>query len=542
MNMQEKAQGEKQSGRTENQGKVWLVGAGPGDAGLLTLRGREVLENAQSVVYDALVGDGILGWIPENAEQIYVGKRGGSHTKSQEEINQILVEEARKGRRVVRLKGGDPFVFGRGSEEALVLRDHGIPFEIVCGVTSAVAVPAACGIPVTHRGMAPSFHVITGHRKNGEPAHMDYSALAREGGTLIFLMGVTSAETICRGLIEGGMDRHTPAALLEKGTTAGQRKVISTLERLWEDGKSQNIKPPAIIVVGEVCSLSKNLAWLEDKPLFGAKILVTRPKRRSAGMARRLREAGAEVVELPAAEPRLVEDTSALDHVLERLADFGWAVFTSPSGVELFFEYMRREKKDIRLLMGLKFAVIGAGTAEALSRYGFYPDYMPESYYAKELGRGLAETICRELEEEKNRRGTGSGASGCGKPVKVLLLRAQKASPELGRELDRAEIPFEDTVLYRTELPALSMQAERVKTLLAKKAFDYVTFTSESTVKGFLELLSPDREELCGFTAVCIGEMTEKAAREAGMRTAVSEVPSMDSMAERMIDLRSFRA
>ena len=321
---------------------------------------------------------------------------GAAPTQSlREEIDQILVEEARKGRRVVRLKGGDPFVFGRGSEEALVLRDHGIPFEIVCGVTSAVAVPAACGIPVTHRGMAPSFHVITGHRKNGEPAHMDYSALAREGGTLIFLMGVTSAETICRGLIEGGMDRHTPAALLEKGTTAGQRKVISTLERLWEEsGKSQNIKPPAIIVVGEVCRYSQRTwrGWKDHKPLFGAKILVTRPKRRSAGMARRLREAGAEVVELPAAEPRLVEDTSALDHVLERLADFGWAVFTSPSGVELFFEYMRREKKDIRLLMGLKFAVIGAGTAEALSRYGFYPDL----YAGKILREGAWQRACRD--------------------------------------------------------------------------------------------------------------------------------------------------
>ena len=180
------------------KGKVWLVGAGPGDAGLLTLRGREVLEAAQSVVYDALVGDGILGWIPEGASQIYVGKRGGSHTKSQSEINQILVEEASKGRRVVRLKGGNPFVFGRGSEEAQVLSEHKIPFEVVPGVTSAVAVPAYCGIPVTHRGIAPSFHVITGHRKNGEPAEMDYAAMVREGGTLIFLMGVTSAEHICQ--------------------------------------------------------------------------------------------------------------------------------------------------------------------------------------------------------------------------------------------------------------------------------------------------------------------------------------------------------
>ena len=234
------------------KGKVWLVGAGPGDAGLLTLRGREVLEAAQSVVYDALVGDGILGWIPEGASQIYVGKRGGSHTKSQSEINQILVEEASKGRRVVRLKGGDPFVFGRGSEEAQVLSEHKIPFEVVPGVTSAVAVPAYCGIPVTHRGIAPSFHVITGHRKNGEPAEMDYAAMVREGGTLIFLMGVTSAEHICQELIRSGMDKDTPAALLERGTTAGQRKVISTVERLWEDGKKAGIKPPAIIAVGEV--------------------------------------------------------------------------------------------------------------------------------------------------------------------------------------------------------------------------------------------------------------------------------------------------
>lgn len=507
------------------KGKVWLVGAGPGDAGLLTLRGREVLERAECVVYDALVGDGILGWIPETAVQFYVGKRGGAHTKTQEEINRLLVEEAGKGRRVVRLKGGDPFVFGRGSEEAQELRANGIPFEVVPGVTSAVAVPAYCGIPVTHRGTAPSFHVITGHRKNGEPARMDYSAMVREGGTLVFLMGVTSAEQICRGLMEGGMDPSVPAALLEKGTTAGQKKVISTVGRLWEDGKRCGIRPPAIIVVGEVCGLSETCGWLEEKPLFGEKILVTRPKRRSGKMAARLRDAGAEVVELPAANPRLVEkkeEREALKRAVLRAGagEFEWIAFTSPSGVELFFEYMREERLDRRLLMGAKFAVIGKGTANSLEEYGFYADYMPNRYYAEELGRGLSERIAREAEGKK--------------PRPVLLLRAKKASPLLTDRLSEAGIPFEEIPLYDTELPAASPQAERVKRLLAGGAFSLVTFTSASTVEGFLALLKPGREELSGFTAVCIGEQTAAAARAAGMRTVVSDVPSLDSMAECM--------
>lgn len=504
-------------------GKVWLVGAGPGDAGLLTIRGREVLEQAQSVVYDALVGDGILGWIPEGARQIYVGKRGGSHTKSQEEINQILVEEASQGRRVVRLKGGDPFVFGRGSEEAQILRSRRIPFEVVPGVTSAVAVPAYCGIPVTHRGVAPSFHVITGHRKNGEPAEMDYAAIVKEGGTLIFLMGVTSAEHICQELIRGGMAGNTPAALLERGTTAGQRKVISTVERLWEDGKRAGIKPPAIIVVGEVCSLSDTCGWLEEKPLFGQKVLVTRPRRRSSGMARRLREASAEVVELPSAEPKLVQDEKELQALREAVLQIGrfqWAVFTSPSGVELFFEFMKREKLDFRRLMGLRFGVIGEGTRRALQSYGFFADYMPERYYARDLGKGLAEKLLKD-------------AQG-GKPGAVLLLRARKASEALTEELVKAGIEIEEKALYDTAVPDCSPQAERIKELLKKQDFSFVTFTSASTVEGFLKLLNPSEEELSGFTAVCIGEETEKAARAAGMTAIVSEIPSMDSMAECM--------
>lgn len=512
------------------KGKVWLVGAGPGDAGLLTLRGREVLEQADSVIYDALVGDGILGWIPEQAKQIYVGKRGGSHSKSQEEINQILVEEARKGRHVVRLKGGDPFVFGRGSEEACLLRERKIPFEIVPGVTSAVAVPAYCGIPVTHRGIASSFHVITGHRKNGESAKMDYHAMMKEGGTLIFLMGVTSAEQICRGLIEGGLDPATPAALLEKGTTSGQRKVISTVESLWEDGKRQNIQPPAIIVVGEVCSLEKTCSWIEEKPLFGIKVLVTRPRRRSAGMTSRLRKAGAEVVELPAAELRLVEeaaDRRALRKTVLRMKEFDWLAFTSPSAVELFFEYLREERMDHRLLMNLQFAVIGKGTADSLEKYGFYADYIPERYYAKDLGQGLAEEILRQKDEEKQ-----------GIPLKkVLLLQGRKASEELKRELEKAQIPFENRVLYDTKIPAISAQTERVRELLKKHAFSFVTFTSASTVEGFLALLRPDWEDITGFTAVCIGEQTRTAAQAAGMKTAVSKIPSMDSMMELMEEM-----
>lgn len=491
-------------------GRVWLVGAGPGDTGLLTLKGKRILEEAQVVVYDALVGTGILGFIPETAEAVYVGKRGGCHEKAQEEINEILVNEGKKGKKVVRLKGGDPFVFGRGSEEAQALRVAGIPFEVVPGVTSAVSVPAYSGIPVTHRGLASSFHVITGHRRAGEALCLDYEGLARLEGTLIFLMGLSAAEEICQGLISAGMDENRPAALLQEGTTAGQKKVVSTLASLVLDGREAGIRPPAILVVGEVCGLESSCKWAETMPLFGRRILVTRPVRRAKRMTESLRSEGADVIELPAVETRLIEDNRALLQAVERMDSFDWLAFTSPSGVELFLQYLRDKRMDIRRLPPLKIAVIGRATGKRLEEAGIYADYMPERFYAASLGEGLAERL--------------SGKE------RLLILRAKEASCHLTAPLDANGVEYEDIPLYETVVLPEQPHILSVKKLLKEKQFDYITFTSGSTVEGFMDSLHPDADELSGFTAVCIGESTAERAKQWGMRCIVSEVPSVDSM------------
>lgn len=496
------------------KGKVWLVGAGPGDAGLLTVKGAKALANAQTVVYDALVGEGVLGKIPESAKQIYVGKRGGNHAKTQDEINYILVDAAENGNRVVRLKGGDPFVFGRGSEEAKVLREQKIPFEIIPGVTSAVSVPAYCGIPVTHRGIATSFHVITGHFKNGEPVILDFEAFVRTEGTLIFLMGLSSAKEICEGLLNAGMSADMPAALLQEGTTARQKKVISTLEKLIEDGRNAGIKAPAIIVVGEVCNLEEVCRWAEDRPLFGKRVLVTRPRRRAGRMAELLEESGAEAIEFPVIETRLVEEQKAIENAVLNINKFDWLAFTSPSGVEHLLEYLKVNRLDIRILGDVKIAVIGRATGDSLQKAGIYYDYMPERFYAADLGEGLA----KKMEKSE----------------KLLILRAREASPKLLKPLNEAGICYEDNPLYETLYPSDNPAAFRIKEMLKAGEFDFVTFTSASTVKGFLKIFSEEEEILNCFVAVCIGEETAGIVKKYGMNYLVSEIPDMESMIKRM--------
>lgn len=493
--------------------KVYLVGAGPGDFGLLTIKGKELLMEAETVVFDALCSDEILGLIPEGARQIYVGKRSGSHSRTQEEINRILVEEGKQGRLVVRLKGGDPFVFGRGGEEAAALSEHHIPFEVVPGVTSAVAAPAYCGIPVTHRKMASSFHVITGHAGKGKTLSIDYEALVRCGGTLIFLMGVEAAPAIRRGLLEAGMDPETPAAFLQEGTTPGQKKVISTLKHLIADGEKAGISPPAVVIVGQVCSLEDRCSWAEKRSLSGKRVLVTRPRSRASLMTARLRAAGAQVMELPAVRLKLPEDFKYIDRAIDGISRYGWLVFTSPGGAEIFFERMAKLHRDIRRLSGIKIAVIGTATGEIFLKRGICPDYIPERYYAKELGEGLAKKAVGE---------------------RVLILRSKKGSPMLTHPLAEAGVEYDDIVLYEPVQAAAHAMAKRAGLLLKQRSFDYVTFTSGSTVHGFMETFKPGKNEIEGFMAVCIGEETKRAASACGMKCIMAAVPSIDSMIEEM--------
>lgn len=493
-------------------GKVWLVGAGPGDAGLMTLRGREVLQQAEVVVYDALVGPAILDMIPDAAELIYVGKRANRHAMVQPDINRVLLEQARAGRRVVRLKGGDPFLFGRGGEELELLSENGIPFEVVPGVTSAFAVPAYNGIPVTHRDYCASVHVITGHRRAGEALDIDFGALKRAGGTLVFLMGVSALQDIVRGLVAAGMPGDTPAAVLEKGATARQRRVTATLDTIVERCRAANVQTPAIIVVGGVCALAERFAWMERRPLFGVRAIVTRPRHLVSGLAAMLRQEGAEVVELPSIRiaPVRGDAWQRVETALSGLAagHYDWLVFTSPSGVRVFMEALM-EKYDLRALAGVNLAVIGEGSARELRRYGLRADFMPSVYDGETLGREL--------------RGV------CGPGARLLIPRAaignRELIQELGDDVAVTDLPTYDTEYVRS--PVIDAAA-----LLEPGRADFAVFTSASTVRGFAAA-TPELD-FSSVNAVCIGRQTAAEAQKRGMRVWVAEKATLEALVQRV--------
>ena len=488
-------------------GKVWLVGAGPSDGGLLTLKGKAVLDQAEVVVYDALVGPEILAWIPPQAEKINVGKRAGHHRKTQEEINRILLEKALEGRRVVRLKGGDPFLFGRGGEELELLTDHGVAYEVVPGVTSAVAVPAYCGIPVTHRDYCSSVHIITGHKRQGVPLDLPFRALAETGGTLVFLMGLTALPEICQGLLSAGMSPETPAAVLEQGTTAFQRSLVGNLETLPRRAAEAGIQTPAIIVVGGVCACQERFAWREKLPLFGCRAVVTRPRERVGTLAARLRTLGAEVLEVPAIATVPLDVVPGWEDFLGRLEEPSWLVFTSGRGVELFLEKLQASGRDIRALCQAKLAAIGPGTEAELQRRGLFADLVPQVFDGQHLGAALAPRL------EPGSR--------------VWLPRAKQGSRELLEELNQApgavvrELPLYDTVYEPAG--ALDLDAE-----LRKHPETLAVFTSASTVRGFAAMA--EDLDLTALRAVCIGPQTGAAARTLGMEVRTAEHATIDSL------------
>ena len=498
----------------KKQGKVWLVGAGPGDVGLFTIKGKQVLEQAEVVVYDSLVGDGVLAMVPKTARLINVGKRAGHHTMKQEMINQVLLEDAQKGYRVVRLKGGDPFLFGRGGEELELLTEHEIPYEVVPGVTSSIAVPAYNGIPVTHRDYCSSVHIITGHKKAGQAYNIDFEALVRTGGTLVFLMGVTALQDICSNLMSAGMNPDTPAAILQQGTTAGQKRIVATVATLKEEVDRQGIETPAIIVVGGVCEVADRFGWYEKLPLAGCKVLVTRPKELISSMAQKLREQGAEVLELPAIAVAPVNDRSIIKECLEKLDTYQWIAFTSPSGVRIFFELLMEEGKDIRSLGRAKIAAIGKGTQKALKERGLYPDLMPEVFDGASLGRKMAQ----ECE---------NGAS-------ILIPRAAIGNKEIMEELSkRPDLHVDDLATYDTAYESQELIDEAKEFEDGK--IDYAVFTSASTVKGFVKAVPG--LDYTKVKAACIGKQTQAEAARYGMTTYVAKEASIDSLVELVIEL-----
>ena len=495
-------------------GKVWLVGAGPGDIGLFTLKGAAVLQQADVVVYDSLVGEGVLAKIPEHARLINVGKRANHHTMVQEDINKVLLEEAEKGNKVVRLKGGDPFLFGRGGEELELLSENGIPYEIVPGVTSPISVPAYNGIPVTHRDFCSSLHIITGHKRAGQEYDIDFKALTRTKGTLVFLMGIAALEDICKGLLTGGMDPDMPAAVLQKGTTAGQKRVVATVGTLKEEVDRQGIETPAIIVVGKVCSLADKFAWYEKLPLAGWKVLVTRPRQHISKTADFLRQKGAEVLELPSICTVPVEDNSRLYEAFEKLDTYQWIIFTSPAGVEIFFDEMDRKEMDVRSLGQAKIAVIGEGTKKKLKEHHLLADFVPSVYDGDTLGAELA----KELQGNE----------------KILIPRAEAGNKKLTELLEQTGAKVDDIATYTTCYEKSRLIDEKKE--LETGSVDCVVFTSASTVKGFVE--GTQGLDYTKVKAACIGKQTKSAADAYGMQTRMAKKATIESLIELVEEMK----
>ncbi len=498
-----------------SNGKVYLVGAGPGDPGLLTIRAKFLLETCDVLIYDNLVNERIISsFKSEGCESIYVGKSGASHTMEQEEINKLIVEKASGGNMVVRLKGGDPFIFGRGGEEALHCAEYGVPFEIVCGVSSAYAVPAYAGIPVTNRGYSSSVAFITGHE---DPAKLEsdirWDRIATGVQTLVFLMGVKNLPLIVTQLMRHGLDPSTPAAVIENGCGPSQRSVAGTLLDIAEKVTSSGIRPPSVIVVGDVVSLRERINWYEKRPLFGKTVLVTRSREQASGLASRLEELGALVVETPVIRILPPADPVPLREAAKQSNSYDWIIFTSVNGVRHFFGNLFEMGLDSRNLSPARICAIGTATSDMLKCYGVIADCIPEKFVSKELVRVLKE------------RGEIKGK-------KFLLPRADIAPREMADTLreEGAEL-VDDIVAYRT--------AEDDSSILAEIDFDLVTFTSSSTVKNFDRIFRRiGLNEAKTVRCAAIGPVTAHTALEFGYSVeTVAEVHTIDGLIEAILGL-----
>ena len=479
------------------QGIVYLIGAGPGDPGLFTIKGKKVLETADVVIYDRLIGQDILDYAPQDAEFIYVGKASSNHALPQDEINKLLVQKAREGKIVARLKGGDPFVFGRGGEEAQFVHQHGLRFEIVPGITSAVAVPAYAGIPVTHRDATSSFAVITGHEKPGKAvSSIQWDKIATGIGTLVFLMGVENLEFIVSNLLEAGRSPDTPVALIRRGTLPDQAVISGTLADIVEKVRQANFKPPAIIVVGETVGLRQELKWRENGPLWGAKIVVTRARAQASGLLELIRDEGGEAIEFPSIEIVKEDNLTALYKALAELNDYAWIIFTSANAVEIFFKELRLREIDIRQLRGIRICAIGPATAAQLTRRGLLVDLMPTEY--------RAEGIIAEL---KNLIKPGE---------RILLPRARGAREVLPESMRQLGAVVDEVIIYQAA-PTSHVNPSRLQNIRDGEV-DYITFTSSSTVKNFVNIIGS--ENIKDFNAkvkvACIGPITARTAQENG--------------------------
>ena len=475
---------------------VFLVGAGPGDPGLLTLRAKHLIETADVLVYDYLAAEPILAFAAPECERIYVGKRAKAHTMSQDGINALLVRLALEGKRVVRLKGGDPFVFGRGGEEAQVLRAAGIEFEVVPGITAGIAAPAYAGIPVTHRAHNTAVTFVTGHEDPSKDlSTLDWSKLADPHQTLVFYMAMSNLAQISAALIRHGLAAVTPVAIVHEGTKPAQQTLVTTLENASADAERARIGPPAIVVVGDVVGLREELRWFDRRPLFGKRVLITRQAPSSDAFAERLREAGAEPVLAPLIRIVPPEDAQAAAAAVRTIGDFDWVVFSSRNGVERFWQELAGAQLDARALSGVRIAAIGPRTAEALQTRGITPDFVPSRYVSESVAEGL---LARTKPSDR-----------------VLLFRAQEARdvlPDTLRHAGRAVTVVAAYRAVRAPVPDLARLVERC---------DILTFTSAGIVRSFVSQLEDAVAATRGKIVACIGPITAQAARDAGLEPGV---------------------
>jgi uroporphyrinogen III methyltransferase / synthase len=516
----------------ERKGKVYLVGAGPGDIGLLTIKGLKCLKTAEVVVYDFHLNAQILNYIGRETEFIYAGKRGGRHTMKQEEINEVLVTKAKEGKIVCRLKGGDPFVFGRGGEEAEALVDEGIEFEVVPGVSSSVAAPAYAGIPLTHRLYSSSFAVVPGYEDIAKKeSAIDWTKLATGVGTIVFLMAVRNIELICRKLVEHGRPPETPVAIIRWGTRPEQRTLVGALSSIPALVREKDIHPPAVMVVGEVVKLREKLKWYEKKPLFGQRILITREQ--TTGFEC-LEDLGAEILAFPTIEIVPAKDWSDLDRSLENIHEYDWLIFTSRNGVKYFFSRFFGLDRDIRELAGIRICSIGSKTSEEVRKFGLKVDLTPIEFRAE----GLIDAIIGMNDGSTERETRGGSLKG----IRFLLPRAEKAREILPEKIRALGGEIDIPIVYRTVKP--ETKGKRLRRFLSERKVSLATFTSASTFDNFLEIMGEDGEKLLKDIPIAvIGPVTAKAVEAAGLRAEIiPEEATTEAMARSIISWAKERA
>ena len=494
--------------KTSQTGTVYLVGAGPGDPGLLTRRGAELLARADTIVYDALCNPDLLRLAPDTAEIIYGGKRANQHALTQDQLNELLVQHAKLGKTVIRLKGGDPFLFGRGGEEAERLAKSKIKFEIVPGVTSISAVPAYAGIPTTHRDHCSSITILTGHEQPGKPnSAINWAHVASEPGTKIILMGIERLRHIAEQLLKNKLAAKTPAALIRWGTTGRQQTLTATLGTIADKADKEKFKAPAIIIVGGVVGLRKKLQWFDQKALFGQRVVVTRTRQQASALTAQLTELGADVLEIPTIKITEPDDKHRLKDGLLGLGSYQWLVFTSPNGVDRFFEYFFRAFDDLRELGCSRIAAIGPATAAKLKALRLKIDLMPKDYTAAGVAQAFADSKEFDIENEN-----------------IALFRAQVANPELPKALEKLRAIVDDIPVYKT-IPETEDRTGAVARLEAEGA-DWITFTSSSTVENFDARFGlKETLKQHAMQPISIGPETTKTLEQFGVSPAAEAKP-----------------